>query len=401
MSGVAGDEFVPRRRADVEASLRSPCWEEPAAFFHSLPGYWPPDVAGDLSSISTSSSPDAMRAHQLLERLRGPMVDPDFGDHVRLVLPVPHPLDADWRFSIETRESLLGLASALSPREETLLLGTPSVFAHMCAQLDLRAAVLVDANQAAVEAANSLAREHRMLTAVHADLIGNGDLGLPLIFDTVIADPPWYFAEHRSFLDAASTVMVTGGLLLMAAAPRGTRPAAEDDRRQLLDHAIDAGFDPIETMEGCLEYTSPPFERAALVQCGLPAVPTNWRRADLLVLRKTSRRGIAAPRLSHRPIGWVDGSAGRVRFRARRGGAGGTASAEHLSGGISTSVSRLAPERWTANLWTSGNGAYQVSGDTLDGLVLSDPGWRDTDAGQELHAKIEEELRDLRRWGWA
>jgi hypothetical protein len=270
----------------------------------------------------------------------------------------------------------------------------------MCSQLDLRAAVLVDANRATIEAAKRLADGHELLSAHHADLLAGIYNAFEPVFDTVIADPPWYFAEHRAFLDTSSALLVPGGVVLMAAAPRGTRPGADADRAELLAHALEAGFDLMLAMDGELEYTSSPFERAALRARGLVGVPTNWRRADLLIFEKTSRMRLDGSRNSRRPTDWIDVSYLRTRFKVHRETLPTSPDSSHFSGGVCGSVSRLAPERQTANLWTSGNGAFNVCAGIVGAVVNGDPTWNDSAAGQALLAHLHSEQGDLRDWGW-
>jgi len=394
------NDFNEVRIADVGLALRRNPNVDLTDLLHALPGYWPSGVVQDLRRIERSASYEAAAARRALTQLAHPARDPDIGDEVRRLLPVPHALDADWRFTVRTRELLLDIAESHSPRQETLLLGTPSIFAHMCAQLDMRAAVLVDANRAIVEAANRLAEGHALLRAQEADLLAGADIGLAPIFDTVIADPPWYFAEHRSFLDAASALLVPDGAILMAAAPRGTRPGAEVDREELLAHAVAAGFDPVDTIPGVLEYTSSPFERAALRECGLASVPTNWRRADLLVLRKSNRTPADAVVGSLRPADWLDRFSGRTRLKLHKGNMPASPEEDHFSGSVSASVSRLAPERAIANLWTSGNGAFNVNRNLIDSILEGDPGWQQSASGKALLDALEREAADLREWGW-
>lgn len=393
-------DFNEVRAADVGLALRQNPNVDLTDLLHALPGYWPVGVIQDLHQIERSASDQAVAARRALSQLAYPARDPDLGDEVRRILPVPHPLDADWRFTAHTRELLLDIADSYSPRRETLLLGTPSLFAHMCAQLDVRAAVLVDVNSATVEAARQLADGHVLLGVQQADLLAGPDIGLGAIFDTVIADPPWYFAEHRSFLDAASALLTPDGVILMAAAPRGTRPGAEADREQLSAHGDDAGFDLADTIPGVLEYTSSPFERSALRECGMASVPTNWRRADLLVFRRTNRPTADAVVGSLRPTEWLDRPIGRTRLKLHKSNVPGSPEVDHFSGSVSASVSRLAPERASANLWTSGNGAFNVNRKLIGSILEGDPGWLQTASGMALLGVLEREAADLREWGW-
>jgi hypothetical protein len=99
--------------------------------FACLPGYWPPDVLAQLDLVAQGHDPPSrVRASQIAAALRsGPTSDPDQGDPTRLLLPVPHPLDGDWRFTAAARQYLLERASDCA-NGACVLLGTPSLFAH-------------------------------------------------------------------------------------------------------------------------------------------------------------------------------------------------------------------------------------------------------------------------------
>lgn len=381
--------------------------------FGYLPGYWPVDVLQRLDSLATTMDQgSAMLAKRIARELRGPEADdPDYGDPLRRLLPVPHPLDADWRFTADARNLLLDRA-ADAASGACILLGTPTLFVHSTGQLDMREVLLVDRSAATVAAAREFAEGHSLLRVFQADLADwRPDPAAEGQASVVVADPPWYRPEQTSFLRAASRALRPGGLLLMAASPLGTRPAAPRDRQLLLDDAEAYGLRLRETEFSLLPYTSSPFERFALEAAGVAGTPTDWRRADLLVFRRDKGsqgiNGCATP--AGEP--WMEIAIGRARVRVRQLGdqsphLGGPTT--HLirpvtPGGTSLSVSRRSADRYAANIWTTGNGAWVAEGPNADNeVVRSLREARATVPGAEdlLDAIETEEIR-LRSWGWA
>lgn len=318
---------------------------------------------------------------------------------------MPHPLDADWRFAPAARERLLERASAAGG--PLVLLGTPTLFAHGCGQLDLRELVLVDRGRATVDAARALADGRALLRAVRADVTTDAALDAlgPATAHVVVADPPWYRPEQVGFLAAAARTLRPGGALLLAASPRGTRPAAPDDRRLLVSDAALAGLDLVEEEPGLLPYTSPPFERAALRAAGVPGVPTDWRCGDLLVFRRSGRAVGVGFGAAAATGGGPEVGVGRVRVRlgpdvpgARPGLSPG------VPGGVSASVSRRSPDRRAGNVVTTGNGVWVASGHgetgRVAGLVRGDRAGARVAGGEAFLAALEAERADLRCWGW-
>jgi len=406
---LGADSYELRLRAHVAQSLAAlPGGAQYAELllselFATLPGYWPADVLAALDEVARVPGPTAAPARGIADALRrGPAADPDLGDPMRLLLPVPHPLDADWRFAPAARERLLEQASASAPGA-CVLLGTPTLFPHSCAQPDRRAIVLVDRSPATVDAARALVHGHDLLRVVRTDLVKDGAGVEAGEAGVVVADPPWYRPEQQAFLRAAARALHPDGTLLMAASPAGSRPTAPQDRELLLADAEANGLRLLDAEPGALHYTSSPFERAALTAAGAPGTPTDWRRADLLVFARDRSMARPARVRASAHKAWPEVAFGRVRVRTRP--ASGAIDAPRVRpavpGAVSASVSRRSRDRVVANLWTTGNGAWTADGPpevVLDAVRTSN---RRLPGVGDLRDALDAEQCALQAWGWA
>lgn len=93
----------------------------------SLPGVWPVDALAALKRLEGAGRLLASIAVQLAQEAGNATYPvPAYSD-----LPVPHPLDFEWRFTSSTSRILLSIADDLAPKSYGLLLyGTPGVASH-------------------------------------------------------------------------------------------------------------------------------------------------------------------------------------------------------------------------------------------------------------------------------
>ncbi len=279
------------------------------------------------------------------------------------VLPIPHPLDFEWRFTPGAATSLLDLAWNLSTSGDTLaMIGTPSVFleaqGHATAQRHL---VLLDKN---VPALNALCCPLPAHSVLHCDVVreacpeGNAQV--------VLADPPWYPEQMEGFLEAASRLLVMGGYALFSFPPFGTRPGILEEREKLLHRAQALQLRPIRTDPLALPYASPPFERNALRAEGIRNYPYDWRRGDLVVFRCEGKDTL--PSTASLPPGpaWSEECARGIRFRLRpkpaTGGFTNPCLASLVPGDVLPTVSTRDSRRKEADVWTPGNRIYRCAG---------------------------------------
>lgn len=271
-------------------------------------------------------------------------------------LPEAHPLDFDWRFTVEGRDNLISQICRHSTADSKLaLLGTPTIFQEL-AKLRPRT-YLFDRNPALRAVFSSPHSENSVLSC---------DLRNPLKmdsrdFDFVLADPPWYPDYYEAFIDRAKELLRLDGILFVSVLPWLTRPGASVDRTFLVQHAFDRGFDIIAAVPGILHYESPRFEKAALETAGIEV--SSWRRGDLFVFRNVGELTPEPRRSDIDESSWHRFVLGTVQVLVIEGSGIGEFefSAVAPDGPVLPSVSRRSSLRRQIHIWTSGNLAYATT----------------------------------------
>jgi hypothetical protein len=317
-----------------------------------LPGVYPTDAVASLERLHRRGAigPDecnrALSRRPTTNRFRP-----------NTALPLPHPLDFDWRFAPEALDQLL---AACGPDDDAGLacLGAPSVL-HRLLMTDGRAATLLDANPAIIHALHATGSRHSArLCRLATDPLPD------LRVATVLIDPPWYPEHFRVFLWAASEMCIDGGRVLVGFPPAGTRPGVASERDEAIDYARTAGLALAEIRRGSLPYASPPFEQASLATAGWPQLPADWRRGDLLVLEaRTNRRRLPAPPAPAEDLEWTEvpvaGTRLKVRNRPRQDGQKVSPTLRSIvDGDVLPTVSRRDPRRADAVLWSATNRVF-------------------------------------------
>jgi hypothetical protein len=343
----------------------------------------------------------------------------------RQILPIPHPLDYDWRFTPEAVALLVRESQHLNRGNGPLvLLGTPSVFQALTAAHH-QPVVLLDGNPATIAAL----QPDPTHPSGSRQLVVQCDLGrdpLPTLRGSVVLlDPPWYNDYTQVFLWAATQLCQIGGHAMLSFPPEGTRPGIAHDMRTITDWAAELGWELVGRAPGVLGYVTPPFEQNALAAAGLVDLPDGWRRGDLIVLRRVRHADRPRPCL-HQTEHWsevlVDGV--RIRFRADSSNCYGNPALRSLvDGDVLDSVSRRWARRREVRVWTSANRVFACQATTvLRELVAAlaeraDPYHRiEQYAGRSLTADERSEVaaamtqvnellaverHDMTRWGWA
>jgi SAM-dependent methyltransferase len=326
----------------------------------SLPGVYPATVLDALRRLAaTGALSPAILSRAVEDAARQPPRRSSVRH--RIALPIPHPLDYDWRFSEAAIDRVLDECLGLTGRDDVVaLLDAPSIMRAVVERDYPRRALLLDRN---VTPNGDLAASVRPTDAVvHCDL---GEDPLPDVSTSIVVlDPPWYDEDIRAFLWAAHRLCKVGGHVLLSVPPIGTRPGVTEEQARLMDWARALGFAPVRTAVAALPYASPLFERNALRAEMVSNVPPEWRRGDLAVLVREDARVLprpSAPPQMDRASAWVEEALQGVRFRIRRSGPASTMDTPLLPcvpGDILPSVSRRDGRRH-ADVWTSGNRIFR------------------------------------------
>ncbi|CCJ05607.1 hypothetical protein [Methylocystis sp. SC2] len=332
-----------------------------AALLHRLPSVYPTELLASLDRLAGSKAIDTTVAVSIH---RQAATNGTTAVEGRSLLPLPHPLDYEWRFTPDAARSLLSRAADLTPSGGNFLLfGTPGLAVEaLTLPVGRRLAFLAENN-------GVTDRVFALNQATGSPLsIGSCSGGLPReAADAVFLDPPWYLDFVRPMLAAAAHACRPGGVVLISLPPDGARPSAEADRQTAIAFARRLGLAAIEYSPLAIAYETPFFERNALAAVGIYP-PPHWCRGDLIVFRKMRASTRPPPASSGRRRDWTEVVIGRMRLFIRGGGEARSDDASLISlvdGDILPTVSRRDPRRRAANVWTSGNRIFHTDNPQL------------------------------------
>ncbi len=326
----------------------------------SLPGVYPSTVLHSLQRLESTQKISA-KVWTALVKSAQEMREPLNDSYHQIWLPIPHPLDYDWRFSDSTVQHLLNECAALTRRGDAIaLLGTPSLLRMGIEQSYPRQLILLEANRTVTDIfAQTIPTPQVFRCDVMRDTLPH------LAAKAVVLDPPWYPEHIQSFLWAACQLCKIGGYLLISMPPVGTRPGMEREWANTLDWAQQIGLTLVKLELATLSYVTPPFEFNGLRAEGLHAVSREWRRSDLAVFSRTHQTKIPRPTVHQQEDFWQEEVLGGVRFRVRKPNLSSFADPSLMSivpGDVLQSVSRRDSHRQLADVWTSGNRIFACRG---------------------------------------
>lgn len=340
----------------------------------SLPGVYPSLVVHTIEKLQNELPLNAPVLQQILAEAATPWNGPPIQDSISRFLPIPHPLDFEWRFCPNTLDYLRVEAERLScPGHSIALIGTPTVLLDLDRSLGDRCFILLDKNRLTAERiAGSLQRgQVKVFDAFTNDP--------PLINATVtFIDPPWYTPYFEVFLWSASKITCMGGTVLLSLPAVGTRPCIDEERICLLQRAEYFGFELVELRPAELGYLSPLFEQNALRAEGIIGCPPVWRFADLAVFVLTSQKEVGRPQFRCRKNEWEEHMIKDVRIRVRTSRRSSGINSPGLdptlksivASDIMPSVSTRDPRRKMVHVWTSGNRVFRCDSSEVLSILL-------------------------------
>lgn len=333
-----------------------------AALLRHLPGVYPTELLASVDRLVAQRALDATSAGAIRQQSKLKAGRPAY---VHSLLPLPHPLDFEWRFTSQSSRNLLDQAAALTRSGDDLLLfGTPGLATEaLTSPIGRRMSLIAEANSVTDRL---LALNRATGSPLEIAFCG---AGLPReSAHAVLLDPPWYPDFVRPMLTAAAHACRLGGTVLISLPPDGARPSASADRQAAVALGTRLGLSLQEHRPLDIRYETPFFEFNALTVTGI-ATPPQWRRGDLMIFRKTSIPSRPPARSGH-SRGWTEITIGRMRLfiRTRAGKQDGDRGLiPILDGDVLPTVSRRDPRRRLADVWTSGN---RIFGSDNPKLVL-------------------------------
>lgn len=319
-------------------------------YVRSLPGV-PPDEA--LAALLRLGDAHAQR---LAKDARVDHAEP-LVDQCSL-LPLPHPLDSEFRFDGASAATLAeALIASTSEGDEILLVGVPTVAVRF-AELDVDRRVRFLGPDNSVTAAVRAAFKNERL------ILGEGSGGTA---KAALLDPPWYREPMCEMLGAVARGCKRGAIVRLVIPPLGTRPNAVQDREDYICTAQGLGMTR-ESGAQNVTYRTPLFELAVLERQGIARLP-DWRSGEIVDLIAGEPPRTAA---FWRPPRSTELTIGGVRLRAIASQTGGGSLLRALADEeVFPSVSSRAPGRENATLWTSTNRAFAVDAASLQAALAA------------------------------
>lgn len=278
-------------------------------------------------------------------------------------LPIPHPHDFDWRFSVPgIRAFVTHLLAYHNINHSICVISAPTVYAYLRLLNSFPLLTLVERSEDTVESIRDSfgdaagVRSHDLQYPWPPGFIGE--------FDCVIMDPPWYQDYYELFLLRATEILAPGGIIHTAIFPPFAKTHALAERSAIFSFAHNRGLHLIALKSGILEYDSPEFERKAFSVDGFEP-KLNWRRGDIATFFLGVKYG--RERVYQVETGkWREFRIGRSKLKIRTEEVVSyepplIESVEEGSPYLS-SVSRKHIRRENIGLWTSCQQAFKIKG---------------------------------------
>ena len=270
-------------------------------------------------------------------------------------LPLPHPLEYDWRFSKATNSWILNVIKEIGGQqvEKILFVGTPTTALHAAdSGFDARLLLAARSEDPVVCAV----LEHAPTIVPYREWNVNDTLKV----DVAVVDPPWYDSIALPMMAFAVRSVRPGGLIMWFGPDELTAPSSAEVFRDLSRHGSTLGLEKVELLDQRAHYETPFFEKRSMVAAGIFDVHPQWRTGKAWIARR-SHYGVDTVEYTKAPSRWAEinvlGS--RIRFDIS------AFDSERLRlprFEILTLASRADPKRFGSTIWTSGNAVARMTG---------------------------------------
>jgi len=332
-----------------------------------LPGVYPSVALKSINRLNTQNLIPSELAKSFVEQSAKEKKYMETTYEYKFKLPVPHPLDFEWRFSDTASSYLLNKCENLTGSIDNLImLGTPSLFQYANERRKPNYKIHFMGDHTFVTSRlEEFCLDNITRCNVFYDIPNN------IVGSHLILDPPWYDEFIYAFIWTAKQLCNIGGYLLVSLPAIGTRPGVIRERENILKWANELGLVLISIENSAIPYNTPFFELNALRAEGINNVPQEWRKGDLFIFRNDNNQNTQKPEFS-KGNGWTEAAIGNIRFKVRV-----DKSREYkefadpslnkiIDGDILPTVSSKDERRSKAIVWTSGNRIYHCAGpDTL------------------------------------
>jgi len=328
-----------------------------------LPGIYPSATLQSIARLKNKNLISSKLAESFSSQSKQRVKRAGTTYEYKVALPLPHPLDFEWRFSDTASAYLLNKCEGLTGSIDALImLGTPSLFHYSNERRKPSYKVHFMGDHTAV----TVRLEKFCLTDIERCNVFY-DMSTDIVGSHVILDPPWYDEFIYAFMWTAKQLCNLGGYLLISLPAIGTRPGVTREWENILKWAEELGLALISKEDSVLPYTTPFFELNALRAEKINNVPHEWRKGNLVIFRNDSSQNIKKPEFS-KGINWSEATVKNVRFKVRtdeslnNAGFADPSLEQMIDGNVLPSVSRKDERRSEVKVWTSGNRIYNCKG---------------------------------------
>lgn len=292
--------------------------------------------------------------------------DEDINEYL---LPLPHQIDYDWRFSSNGIAVFFNRINKIIESEnikKVVFIGSPSLFRFYTKHNNQGIKFyLIDFNANKHLRSESLEQNFNIINCnVNYDMPDNVDYKM-IKANLVIMDPPWYVEYYKKFFDICSDICDSICLVCGVFPPVLTRDTILAERNEISNYISEYGFDKLSFEQHIIEYSTPPFEINVLRINNILNYPLNWRVGDFFYTRRINlmQNLIEKSFVSVRDTSWFEVSVGKIRIKCKQE----SIKLDDLFNislrsiypdNIYPSVSRRYIGSQDINVWTSGNRVF-------------------------------------------